>query len=313
MVEVRNRLEITLPKPRDSKSRPAFIPESVLKEKEEMETKLDGKHEEKYEDDQERMDLKPMSIFTGTHQYSRNWTEMDPYDKDKDPLFLFGPEWKEKYMLKEEEWKWDKIPEIMDGKNVADFYDEDIEEMLELLEKEEDERIRALEDAMEEGEEMEDLTEEDKIALAEWKKQKELIKQDHQAKSISRPRLPRKHTATKADVKDFQSHLENIGIDSSNVVARLRSRSRSKSRGREKAPDEAEKAELASAGKKRARSGSKTPGISDEKMEKQAMKRARRAQKELSAQSRVESDRTILAKMPKHLFSGKRGLSADHR
>lgn len=42
------------------------------------------------------------------------------------------------YMLKDDDWKWDKIPEIWEGKNVADFIDPDIEEKLRLLEEEED-------------------------------------------------------------------------------------------------------------------------------------------------------------------------------
>ena len=40
------------------------------------------------------------------------------------------------------EWKFDVIPEILDGKNIADFIDPDIEEKLEALEREE-ERLTA--------------------------------------------------------------------------------------------------------------------------------------------------------------------------
>jgi len=36
----------------------------------------------------------------------------------------------ENYHLANDEWKSDIIPEIMDGKNVADFIDPDIAEML---------------------------------------------------------------------------------------------------------------------------------------------------------------------------------------
>lgn len=41
-------------------------------------------------------------------------------------------------MLANPEWKMDVIPEIMDGKNVADFIDPDILEKLEALEREEE-------------------------------------------------------------------------------------------------------------------------------------------------------------------------------
>lgn len=46
------------------------------------------------------------------------------------------------YQLENEEWKYDIIPEIMDGKNVADFLDPDIEAKLDALEREE-ERLEA--------------------------------------------------------------------------------------------------------------------------------------------------------------------------
>jgi nucleolar GTP-binding protein len=320
MVEVRNRLEVTLPKSRDSKKRPVFIPEAVLKQREESTAKPKEK-DELDEDEEMEIETKPKSIFTGTHQYSRNWTEMAPYEKDKDPLFLFGPEWKEKYMLKEDEWKWDKIPEIVDGKNIADFYDDDIEEMLELLEKEEDERIRQLDEAIGQGEEIEGLTEEDKIALAEWRTKKDLIKIEHKAKKIHRPRMTRVQTSSSNEVKALESHLEDIGIDPSAVVARLRSRSksrsqsrsrsRSKSRGRER---ELAVKELPESGKKRSRSKSQSRGFANEEMQERAMKKAKSSLKKINIQSRVgESDRRIVTKKPRHLFSGKRGLSADRR
>ena len=41
-------------------------------------------------------------------------------------------------MLANPEWKEDIIPEIMDGKNIADFIDPDILEKLEALEREEE-------------------------------------------------------------------------------------------------------------------------------------------------------------------------------
>jgi len=47
-------------------------------------------------------------------------------------------------MLEKEEWRYDKWPEFFLGKNVADYYDKDIEEKLNALEEEED-KILAME------------------------------------------------------------------------------------------------------------------------------------------------------------------------
>ena len=44
----------------------------------------------------------------------------------------------ENYLLQNPDWKEDVIPEIMDGKNIADFIDPDIMEKLEALEREEE-------------------------------------------------------------------------------------------------------------------------------------------------------------------------------
>ena len=45
-------------------------------------------------------------------------------------------------MLKDPSWKYDIMPVIWDGKNVADFIDPEIEEKLLALEREEDELMR---------------------------------------------------------------------------------------------------------------------------------------------------------------------------
>jgi hypothetical protein len=42
------------------------------------------------------------------------------------------------YLLKSEDWRFDAVPELWEGKNVADFVDPDIEEKLRLLDEEED-------------------------------------------------------------------------------------------------------------------------------------------------------------------------------
>jgi hypothetical protein len=44
----------------------------------------------------------------------------------------------EHYILENEDWRYDKWPEFYNGKNVADFYDADIEAKLNALEEEED-------------------------------------------------------------------------------------------------------------------------------------------------------------------------------
>jgi len=213
MVEVRNRLEVTVPKPRDGRQRPAYIPEAVLANRNVQamaeEDGEDGAQDRKEEAGVAAAGAPPKSIFEGTPHYSRNWVEMGPYDQQKDPLFLFGPEWKEQYMLREDEHKWDRIPEIMNGMNVADYYVEDVDDAVEVLEREEEDRIMALEKALAEGSwDDHDLTEEDRQALAEWKKKKSKILFDHRSKKIRNPGLSRRQSAPLDTVQDMEDHLE---------------------------------------------------------------------------------------------------------
>merc|ERR1711974_533665 len=67
-----------------------------------------------------------------------------PWPDDPDPNWdptKFSIDWRKDYLLADESWKFHTIPEIMDGKNIADFVDQDILEKLDALEKEEEERL----------------------------------------------------------------------------------------------------------------------------------------------------------------------------
>jgi nucleolar GTP-binding protein len=51
---------------------------------------------------------------------------------------VYNVDLKKRYMLADDDWKYDVIPEFLDGHNVADFIDPEIEEKLEALEREEE-------------------------------------------------------------------------------------------------------------------------------------------------------------------------------
>ncbi len=51
---------------------------------------------------------------------------------------VFQFPWREHSILKKEEWKYDLVPEIIDGKNIFDYVDPEIETKLEELEREEE-------------------------------------------------------------------------------------------------------------------------------------------------------------------------------
>ena len=131
---------------------------------------------------------------------------------------VYAPTYTDYYQLKNDEWKTDIIPEIMDGKNIADFVDPDIMQKLEALEREEE----ALEAA---DVEMDDDEPEDEARtklVKEVRRAKTLrIKANIGAKS-SRAKLPRRALGKTTD--EFAEHLESLGVESKHVAAKGKKR-----------------------------------------------------------------------------------------
>lgn len=123
----------------------------------------------------------------------------------------------ESYLLENDEWKFDTMPEIMDGKNVADFVDPDIEEKLEALEREE-ERL-AEEGFYDEHSDLRLDSEDEREAEAlEAAKQKRLESQATKKSMKNAARLPR--TAGLRTLSDLSTELAKAGYDPSRIQAR---------------------------------------------------------------------------------------------
>ena len=94
-------------------------------------------------DDVERVPFIPESIRNGTRKKfdpedpNRRMTERD-IQEQHGGAGVHNIDMKKNYILADDEWKYDKIPEIYEGKNVADFIDPDILTSLENLEREEE-------------------------------------------------------------------------------------------------------------------------------------------------------------------------------
>lgn len=116
-------------------------------------------------------------------------------------------------MLADDSWKYDVIPEIMDGKNVADFIDPDIAEKLEALEREE-EQLEAQGFYASDEEEMVDSEEEEFLdAAGQIKKRKSEIKKISQEKNKlqNRPIIPRKKRHV--TLSEFTNGMRKHGHD----------------------------------------------------------------------------------------------------
>jgi len=296
--DVLNRLHVAVPTPRDHKERVPVIPASVSQKKSEME------NTKEMEDDEDE----------GTkNQMDEDAESAIPFwERGRDNLRAH-----EKYQLKIDDWKYDKIPEIIDGKNIADFIDPEILARLDELEKEEEER--AAQQDMEEVDDEDDLSEGemDKVKAIRQKKKSAIwasrLKNSHR-------NVPKKIDRDSSTISEFEDHLAELGIDSANIKDRLRSRSRSRGRMRARSASAiaAEEGGDSKSKKLKSRSASKTPtpgeGLRDIKQKIHAENLAKKFQRARNRDARKgEGDRVILNLKPKHLFSGKRSNGANER
>ena len=308
--EVLNRLHVAQPKPRDAVSRPAVIPHSVALNRMK---KADGS----------------LKIVTEKEMQDANGGAGVYSDLRKD------------YQL-DDPLKYDIMPEIFNG-IVADFLDPEIDERLAELEREEDalEDAWAAEKAEADMEAEPDMDDEEKALLAEVRgRRKELVETHRRKKSAGNnaPTLPRTVSASHADpakratTRRMKESLEAMGVDPSRAVARareksvaregrLRKRSRSAAdadeamgEGEETPRKHSSKSRSVSVARRVERADrSKGAGLRDDDERMRAQK-IDKAQRRMNKRAKIgEADRTIITKMPKHLFSGKRGIGKTDR
>merc|ERR1719159_1634081 len=120
------------------------------------------------------------------------------------------------FLLAKPEWKYDKVPEIMDGKNIADFIDPDIEAKLAELEKEEELLLEtALADLDDEEEQKWKDAQELLSKLQKKREQKKLSSE--LAKTRNSVPVPRRRQRALSEV---EAAVENAGKDSSAIRGR---------------------------------------------------------------------------------------------
>ena len=310
--EVLNRLHVAQPKPRDAVSRPAVIPHSVALNRA---RKASGE----------------LKIVTEKELQEANGG-----------AGVYSADLRKNYMLDDDDWKYDIVPEIYNGKNVADFIDPDIDERLAELEREEDELEEkwATEKAELAMEAEEDMDDDEKAMLREVRARRaELVDAHRRKKSAGNnaPTLPRTVSASHADpakratTKRMKESLGAMGIDPSLAIQRARDKSQAREgrkRARSAAPDE-DMGDAAEGGEDEVRrhssksrsvsvarrtSRSKGAGLKDADDVMRAQKMADKAQRKMNKRAKIgEADRSIITKMPKHLFSGKRGIGKTDR
>ncbi|CAN6877994.1 unnamed protein product [Brassica oleracea] len=274
----------------------------------------------KLRDDKERLPCTPQVVMEAGEKRK---TEKDLEDENGG-AGVYSASLKKKYILADESWKDDIIPEICDGHNVADFMDPDILNRLEELTSEEDRR-KAEDDEEDEFEiEGEKLTEEQKKQLADIRKKKALLIQEHRLKKSNaqnRAAVPRKFNKDKKFTRErLVRDLSSLGLDPSSAMNRARSKSRGRKRERcDDVNDEQQSNKKLCLS--RSRSVSRYPhevlageGFKDSSQKIKALKIGNKSHRKRNKDARRgEADRVIPTLKPKHLFSGKRGKGKTQR
>jgi nucleolar GTP-binding protein len=241
---VMNRLQVFNPQPRDNVKREAHIPDTV------KEAIAEGRIGS--------ADHKPKRSRTG---YAQTMDDVNDGEDDDDVMAgeyrktardlmwenggpgVWAPDYRELYDLRDEEWKFDAIPEIIDGKNIADYVDPDIEKKLAELEMEEEQLMKELE-AQRMGEEPEsDLDSEEEAAVEAIRDRKKIIRKMSQVnKSENKPVVPRAARGRSKDVHQpgdrnkevIKEKMSKLGVDASLMIERGRALERERGRKRER-------------------------------------------------------------------------------
>merc|ERR1712121_327786 len=320
--EVMNRLTVAQPTPRDNVAREPFIPElarkkleakrRLLKKKEDKEKGVADDDDDAVDDDEGEMEV----------EKKKSEREIELEMGDDYTLDL-----RKNWDLKNPEERYDAIPEIWNGHNIADFVDPEIFEKLEELEKEEEMREKAGFYNNESESEYEDMREIRELASQIRDKRKIMQQEGSERRGVQKPRLPR--GVKPRSEKDFLDEMNGLGIE---VDDKKQNFKRTKSRGRSLVKKDLQRKSTAmdvdgdgaSHSMVRAQSAhrsashlSKTrdkSGLRDESQVGKVRKIMKRTQTPMNRQAKKgEADRAIPAKKPKHLFAGKWGKGTNNK
>lgn len=229
---------------------------------------------------------------------------------------VYNVDLKKSYMLADDEWNHDKIPEVWNGKNVYDFVDPDIEEKLNQLEEEEeklqDDGFYESDDDVEDAEDAEIRMKAELI-----RERRTLIQNESKMRKSLKNRAVIPRSAKSKTLSEMEAHLGSIGYDAAPISSRARSQSRGRPAARSEADfDDGDAMDVDSTGdnrhaaheraKSRARGETATnrlvDGVADPLKRSKAERLKKLGQKKMNRMARQgEADRHTPASLTKHL------------
>lgn len=314
MDNVMNRLQVFHPTPRDELNRKPSIPDSVRMAREQNNNSKKSnigyaitKHD-KVDDDEQMVD----SNVTKTAR-ELMWENGGPG--------VWAPDYRHQYDLNDEEWKYDAIPQILNGKNIADYIDPDIDAKLAALEQEEQQIVSELQNTMQDDDSDLDEEEEAKFEAIKDKQQLARVK-SRMNRNSNHPIMPRsirgksrdKHDLGVLTADNIKKKMGDVGVDASLLIENRASSKKRKPRLTSNTKLLENGMDVDQSPSKR-RKGEKTPnelGLKDEREVKLASKEERLAQKQWKGYA-GEGDRRQLVSLVKWMNTGKKRLGTDRK
>jgi nucleolar GTP-binding protein len=220
----------------------------------------------------------------------------------------------EHFILENDEWKYDKVPEVIDGKNIWDYVDPDIERKLLELEREQDEFLGIEEEHIIDAQELEEVK-----ALDQVKKTIPMLKMEAKIKRHVRVK---KHVADLASIK---RKLEEKGQNSQKVIERTKNNLTKRNakvnqananNGMEIEDDATTNDRSLSRRRSESRARERTVSQRAEWFKADNKNEIRRRKIQKSSLKHGESgdaDRHVYVKKPKHLFAGKSSMGTRNK
>ena len=246
------------------------------------------------------------------------------------------------WKLDNEDWKYDEIPEIIEGKNIFDFIDPDIDRKLEDLQKEEEDMLREIE----ERENLEQMArggegELQGNLLELTGAQEELLDRIREKRANMRSRTTRERRIRRVGptgqekerkLERFTEHLEEIGLEPENVsmetsemVEKKTERKRMSRKQLERDLEKVNQVVKIGEGTILAKDRSRLTSSSVDPRQRgykstDELKKQKRAFEKKADITKIDgwvkagySDRRIPDEKPKHLYTGKRSIGKTDR
>lgn len=218
---------------------------------------------------------------------------------------VYASDWNKHYLLRDESWRYDIMPEIVQGHNILDFIDTDVDEKLAALEEEEiaRETMNPSDD-----ERLQELDQDTQQRLQRIREKTRLLRGRSKSRNpIGANKMTKAHPKSSEEWKKqwLEMGMEEQLVDKmTKQISRSQSREPSKPRSQSRCTYQWNQTK-AEAGK----------GFRNSQQKQKALYLARKAIRGISKKERRkgEADRTIYNENPKHLLAGKRKMGKTQR